>query len=393
MAITPWWRSKASRGVEGEPVKPDEMVLEIGGADTFPAFTENLRGVTPGRRAGVRSHLSGGLRRQAPGRPDREVPRHAEGHSPQGTARGQRRVRPGSGRLPRRRRTARGHPQEHLRPARSTRRSRRPRTRSSTSWWMRTISRCPKCSSSGRSRTAWSRRLRAMADEGIDPRSLKLDWDKVKESQREKALREVKASMLLCEDRRAGSHSRHPRRGGPRSGAGRAPAEGTGGGGAHAIREGWHAGPYRHRIFKPRKRSISCSNTPGRRRKRRLSADLRRQLPMSVDRTITYLRSTLLRKPVQVIIETKSIGGSLPPRTSDGGRGENCLKRAGSDDALRCSFCHKSQDVVGKLISSPSDYPRAYICDECIAVCNSILEDDKVEPPRAPRTRFLNPWK
>ena len=44
---------------------------------------------------------------------------------------------------------------------------------------------------------------------------------------------------------------------------------------------------------------------------------------------------------------------------------------------LRCSFCHKSQDVVGKLISSPSDYPRAYICDECIAVCNSILEDDR----------------
>ena len=35
-------------GVEGEPVKTDEMVLEIGGADTFEAFTENLRGLTPG---------------------------------------------------------------------------------------------------------------------------------------------------------------------------------------------------------------------------------------------------------------------------------------------------------------------------------------------------------
>jgi ATP-dependent Clp protease ATP-binding subunit ClpX len=55
------------------------------------------------------------------------------------------------------------------------------------------------------------------------------------------------------------------------------------------------------------------------------------------------------------------------------------VKRAGSDDSLRCSFCAKSQDVVGKLISSPSDYPRAYICDECIAVCNSILEDDRQE--------------
>jgi ATP-dependent Clp protease ATP-binding subunit ClpX len=57
------------------------------------------------------------------------------------------------------------------------------------------------------------------------------------------------------------------------------------------------------------------------------------------------------------------------------------VKRSGNDETLRCSFCHKSQDVVGKLISSPSDYPRAYICDECIAVCNSILEDDRPEKP------------
>ena len=58
----------------------------------------------------------------------------------------------------------------------------------------------------------------------------------------------------------------------------------------------------------------------------------------------------------------------------------------GSDDSLRCSFCHKSQDSVAKLISSPSDYPRAYICDECVAVCNSILEDDRSEaqPGAAP---------
>ncbi len=53
--------------------------------------------------------------------------------------------------------------------------------------------------------------------------------------------------------------------------------------------------------------------------------------------------------------------------------------RTGSEDTLRCSFCHKSQDAVAKLISSPSDYPRAYICDECVAVCNSILEDDRTE--------------
>ena len=55
--------------------------------------------------------------------------------------------------------------------------------------------------------------------------------------------------------------------------------------------------------------------------------------------------------------------------------------RTGSEEMLRCSFCHKSQDAVAKLISSPSDYPRAYICDECVAVCNSILEDDRAATP------------
>jgi ATP-dependent Clp protease ATP-binding subunit ClpX len=64
----------------------------------------------------------------------------------------------------------------------------------------------------------------------------------------------------------------------------------------------------------------------------------------------------------------------------------------GTDETLRCSFCHKSQDAVAKLISSPSDYPRAYICDECVAVCNSILEDDKAEAqPGAAPARLPKP--
>ena len=67
------------------------------------------------------------------------------------------------------------------------------------------------------------------------------------------------------------------------------------------------------------------------------------------------------------------------------------MKRVGSDEPLRCSFCHKSQDVVGKLISSPSDYPRAYICDECIAVCNSILEDDRHDSPYAAPHKLPKP--
>ncbi len=50
------------------------------------------------------------------------------------------------------------------------------------------------------------------------------------------------------------------------------------------------------------------------------------------------------------------------------------------DKSLRCSFCHKVESDVSKLISNPSDYPRAYICDECISVCASILEDDREQP-------------
>ena len=62
------------------------------------------------------------------------------------------------------------------------------------------------------------------------------------------------------------------------------------------------------------------------------------------------------------------------------------------DDSLRCSFCHKTQEAVAKLISSPSDYPRAYICDECVAVCNSILDDDRSEAqPGAAPTHLPKP--
>jgi ATP-dependent Clp protease ATP-binding subunit ClpX len=47
--------------------------------------------------------------------------------------------------------------------------------------------------------------------------------------------------------------------------------------------------------------------------------------------------------------------------------------------------------VVGKLISTPSDYPKAYICDECVAVCNSILEDDRAERAPAGTNRLHRP--
>ncbi|MDQ2098910.1 MAG: ATP-dependent protease ATP-binding subunit ClpX [Tychonema bourrellyi B0820] len=42
------------------------------------------------------------------------------------------------------------------------------------------------------------------------------------------------------------------------------------------------------------------------------------------------------------------------------------------DSNLRCSFCGKSQEYVRKLIAGPG----VYICDECVELCNEILEEE-----------------
>jgi ATP-dependent Clp protease ATP-binding subunit ClpX len=39
---------------------------------------------------------------------------------------------------------------------------------------------------------------------------------------------------------------------------------------------------------------------------------------------------------------------------------------------LVCSFCGKSQDEVKKLIAGPS----VYICDECVSLCNEIIQEE-----------------
>ncbi|MGA8852426.1 MAG: ATP-dependent Clp protease ATP-binding subunit ClpX [Aeromicrobium sp.] len=45
-------------------------------------------------------------------------------------------------------------------------------------------------------------------------------------------------------------------------------------------------------------------------------------------------------------------------------------------DLLKCSFCGKSQKQVKKLIAGPSSI---YICDECIELCNEIIEEELAE--------------
>ncbi|MDD5542117.1 MAG: ATP-dependent Clp protease ATP-binding subunit ClpX [Acidobacteriia bacterium] len=67
------------------------------------------------------------------------------------------------------------------------------------------------------------------------------------------------------------------------------------------------------------------------------------------------------------------------------------MRRSDSEDVLKCSFCFKTQDKARKLISSPNEFPRAFICDECIAVCNSILEDDRAEQALLAQKKLLKP--
>lgn len=43
------------------------------------------------------------------------------------------------------------------------------------------------------------------------------------------------------------------------------------------------------------------------------------------------------------------------------------------DEVVRCSFCGKAQAQVQKLIAGPNG---AYICDECINICNEIIEEE-----------------
>ena len=45
------------------------------------------------------------------------------------------------------------------------------------------------------------------------------------------------------------------------------------------------------------------------------------------------------------------------------------------NDRLKCSFCGKTQDQVKKLIAGPD----VFICDECVDLCNEILDEEFFE--------------
>ena len=231
-------------GVEGEPVKTDEMVLEIGAKDTFEAFTENLRGLTPGdekdfevvypedygseKLAGktVKFHaVLKGLRRKELPELDDEFAQELGDY-----------------------RTV-DELKEAVRKAIFSQRQNEAQQEAKNQIVDKLVDAhdfpVPEAFVERQIKNRVEQRLLAMAEQGIDPRKLKLDWDKVKESQREKAIREVKASMLLGKvSERESIHATRDEVD-RRSGKGGPPAAQAGGRGAHGIREGWHAGPHR----------------------------------------------------------------------------------------------------------------------------------------------------
>jgi trigger factor len=188
---------ESTGGVDGEPVKTEEMVLEIGGGDTFEAFTENLRGLTPGdekdfavtypadygaqRLAGrtVRFHaILKGLRRK-------ELPEvNDEFAQDLGDYRNVEELR------------------EAIRKSIFAQRQYEAEQEAKNKLIDKLVDAhefpVPEVFVDRQINNRVEQSLRAMASNGVDPRSIKLDWNKVKETQREKALREVKASMLLA---------------------------------------------------------------------------------------------------------------------------------------------------------------------------------------------------
>jgi ATP-dependent Clp protease ATP-binding subunit ClpX len=56
-------------------------------------------------------------------------------------------------------------------------------------------------------------------------------------------------------------------------------------------------------------------------------------------------------------------------------------------EALRCSFCGKSQEEVRKLIAGP----QVYICDECVELCNEIMMEEWNEERKKEAKKLLKP--
>jgi len=183
-------------GVDGPPVKQNEIALHIGSEETLPGFSDNLRGASPGetkefdvvypedygqpKLAGktirFRATLKGLRRKELPEIND-EFARDIGDYQNIGELR------------------------EAVRKALFAERQFLAQQEAKNKLVDALVDThdfpVPEAFIDRQIEMQVERKLHELAAEGIDPRSIKLDWQKVKENQRDKAVREVKASLLL----------------------------------------------------------------------------------------------------------------------------------------------------------------------------------------------------
>lgn len=183
-------------GVEGEPIRTEEMQVQIGGADTMQAFTDNLRGLAPGEEKEFeitypedygQPRLAGKtvrFRARVKGLQRKELPEvNDEFAQDLGDYRDLAELK------------------DAIRKSILASRTHEAQQQAKEKLVDKLVDAhqfpIPEAMVDRQIRNRVESRLADLAGQGIDPRSIKLDWDKVKESQRDKALREVKASLLL----------------------------------------------------------------------------------------------------------------------------------------------------------------------------------------------------
>jgi trigger factor len=183
-------------GVEGDPVKQDEMMLHIGSEDTFQAFTDNLRGLSPdddkefevtypddwgqgklaGRTVRFKAHVKGIRRKELPELND-------EFAQDLGDYRNMEELR------------------DAVRKSLFAQRQYQAQEEAKNKLIEKLVDEhdfpVPEVFVENQIKNRVESSLRTLAAQGADVSKFQLDWKKVKEAQRDKAVREVKASMLL----------------------------------------------------------------------------------------------------------------------------------------------------------------------------------------------------
>jgi trigger factor len=189
-------RLESIAGVEGKPIRQEEMMLQVGGPDTLAGFSENLLGMQPGeekefdvaypedhgeeRLAGktVRFRVNlKAIRRQELPEINDEFAKDLGDYQDLAELR------------------------EAVRTSLRAEREFLAQQKAKNELIDKLVDMhdfpVPEIFVERQMEANVEQRMRELAAHGVDPRSIKLDWDKVREAQGERARRDVKASMLL----------------------------------------------------------------------------------------------------------------------------------------------------------------------------------------------------